>query len=42
VENLAREGMTRGGHRVGDVMYDVSLPMAIAPARNRRPSVPEK
>jgi len=30
VENLAREGITRGVHLVGDVMYDVALQMAQA------------
>lgn len=34
VENLAREGITRGVHMVGDVMYDVALQMA-QPARER-------
>ncbi len=34
VENLAREGITRGVHMVGDVMYDVALQMA-QPARAR-------
>lgn len=34
VENLAREGITRGVHLVGDVMYDVALQMA-QPARAR-------
>lgn len=32
VDNLAREGMTRGVHCVGDVMYDMSL-MMVARAR---------
>ncbi|MEK6988536.1 MAG: UDP-N-acetylglucosamine 2-epimerase (non-hydrolyzing) [Candidatus Thermoplasmatota archaeon] len=30
VDNLAREGVTRGVHLVGDVMYDVALQMAQA------------
>ncbi len=30
VDNLAREGITRGVHLVGDVMYDVALQMAQA------------
>jgi len=34
VDNLAREGITRGVHMVGDVMYDVALQMA-QPARAR-------
>jgi UDP-N-acetylglucosamine 2-epimerase len=34
VDNLAREGITRGVHLVGDVMYDVALQMA-QPARER-------
>jgi len=34
VDNLAREGITRGVHLVGDVMYDVALEMAQA-ARGR-------
>ncbi len=34
VDNLAREGITRGVHLVGDVMYDVALQMA-QPARAR-------
>ena len=34
VENLSREGITRGVHMVGDVMYDVALQMA-QPARAR-------
>ncbi len=34
VDNLAREGITRGVHLVGDVMYDVALQMA-QPARQR-------
>ena len=34
VENLTREGITRGVHLVGDVMYDVALQMA-QPARER-------
>ena len=34
VENLAREGITRGVHLVGDVMYDVALQSAQA-ARSR-------
>ena len=34
VENLAREGISRGVHLVGDVMYDVALQMA-QPARER-------
>ncbi len=34
VENLSREGITRGVHLVGDVMYDVALQMA-QPARAR-------
>jgi UDP-N-acetylglucosamine 2-epimerase len=34
VDNLAREGITRGVHLVGDVMYDVALQMAQA-ARGR-------
>ncbi len=34
VDNLAREGITRGVHLVGDVMYDVALHMA-QPARAR-------
>ncbi len=34
VDNLAREGISRGVHLVGDVMYDVALQMA-QPARAR-------
>ena len=34
VANLAREGLTRGVHRVGDVMYDACL--AFAPAATSR------
>ena len=34
VDNLGREGLTRGVHLVGDVMYDVALQMA-QPARAR-------
>ena len=34
VDNLAREGITRNVHLVGDVMYDVALQMA-QPARSR-------
>ncbi len=34
VDNLVREGLTRGVHLVGDVMYDVALQMA-QPARER-------
>ncbi len=34
VDNLGREGVTRGVHLVGDVMYDVALQMA-QPARAR-------
>ncbi len=34
MDNLAREGITRGVHLVGDVMYDVALQMA-QPARAR-------